>query len=72
MLKTITIDPERRAEIAKLIGRAFLIVVPVIGIIAFVAFVVWSFRRQAVLPEGQIVGTTEEPPYEVPSAAIPV
>jgi hypothetical protein len=70
MFKSVTIDPERRAEITKLIGRAALIVLPMLALITFAALLVWNFRRQAVLPENPVVEPEEEPAYEVPSEPV--
>ena len=72
MLKSITIDPERRAEIMKVIGRAALVILPMLALITFAALLVWNFRRQAVLPENPVVETVDEPAYEVPSEPMPV
>lgn len=63
MFKTIALDPERRVEIAKMLGRMFLILLPVIGMITAVAFI-WTFRRRAIALEGPVVESLDEPTYE--------
>ena len=64
MFKTIAVDPERRAEILKMVGRMFLILLPVIGVISFFAFFVWTVRRRGLLEDAAVVEPVEEPTYE--------
>lgn len=64
------ISAENRAALIAFFRRAALVVVPMIGMIAFAGLLVWSFRRMAMLPEKPLVETTEEPPYEVPAEPV--
>jgi len=74
MPTTFPIDPARNAEILRIVRRAALIVIPVIGLFLFAGLLAWTVRRQLdTLIEGLAVDEpTEEPTYEVPVEVVPV
>jgi hypothetical protein len=64
MFKKFGIEPKRKAEIVRYIRRAGLILVPVIGLFFVVGVLAWTYRRQVLPIEGDLV-TPEIEPNEV-------
>ncbi len=74
MLTKFAIDPERRAEILRIVRRAAVIVIPVVGFFLFAGLLAWTVRHQLnSLTEGLAVDEpTDEPTYEMPAEVVPV
>jgi len=78
MPTTFAIDPERKAEILRIVRRAALFLIPAIGLFVFAGLLAWTVRRQLdSLTEGLVVDEpteepTGEPTYEVPAEVAPV
>ena len=72
MLTKFARDPERRADLLRILRRVALIAVPAIGLSIFVGLLAWSIRRQLdSLAEGLVVEQAAEPTYEVGAEVIP-
>ena len=62
-------DPERRAEIVRLVRRSALILIPAIGLFLFAGLLAWTVRRQLdTLTDGLVV---DEPTDEVGAELTP-